>query len=265
MRLLVTFIAIGLFFKSGLGQNSPMGGFSFSLGFSPNDTICDGTLMVFAAGGGSGITWSWGSSQGINFSPATNSKTVTTTFPSPGTYTVYLMASKNFQYGMAYAVIVVLPNPNVSLNISPKTVCTTQSQIQVTGGSPVGGNYIGPRLMSGDSVLQPGIHVYTYNYIDANGCQASASDSISINVCAGINELKHETEFNIFPNPAINEITFTLQESIEAKLKIYDAMGRIVKEVLISEKHQTISISELENGMYFASMEGTRKWKFIKQ
>lgn len=266
MRILFyTFIAISLFLNPLKGQNTTLGGFSFSLNFSPNDTICFGATIFFGAGGSSGISWSWGSSQGVNYSPAVNSPTVNATFPTPGTYTIYLMASKWSETAMKSIQIVVLPRPNVSLNISPKTICTTQLNVQWNGGLPLGGSYIGPRVNMGDSVLQEGTYIYTYSFNDANGCQASASDSISVNACVGINELENENVFNIFPNPAVYEITITSNEATNKPLKINDALGRTVKEFVISDKQQTVSISDLESGMYYVSIEGKAKQKLLKQ
>lgn len=268
MRLLFTFIAIGLFFSSGLGQNSPLGGISFYLNYSPNDTVCAGTTIHFRASTSSyGVSFSWGCNDTTrHFSSASlsaYSSSVTLNCVTPGTFTVYLMAFKMGPAGYKQATIVVLPNPDVSLNISPKTVCTSPQLIQLTGGSPLGGNYSGPRL--DDQVLQVGTHIFTYTYEDANGCQASASDSIIANVCVGITELNNEAGFNIFPNPAVSEITFFSPGSMDELLKIYDALGRVVKEVMISDKPQTISITDLENGMYYASREGKQKLKFVKQ
>jgi len=273
MRLLFTFIAIGLFIKPSLSQNSPMGGISFGMSYSPNDTVCAGTTIHFVTTTSSyGVSFSWGSNDTTrHFSPASTtafSSSVTLNCVTPGTFTVYLMAFKMGPAGLKQVTIVVLPKPNVSLNISPKTVCTTPQQILLTGGSPFGGNYFGPGLnmgMLGDSVLQTGIHIYTYSYKDVNGCQASASDSIIVNICAGINELKNEKGFDFFPNPAVDEITLTLKESVEVPLKIYDVMGRVVKEIIISGKQQIVPVSELENGIYFVSIEGRQKQKFIKQ
>lgn len=268
MRLLFSFIAIGLFFNSSLGQNTPLGGISFGMSYSPNDTVCAGTTIYFVASTSSyGVSFSWGSNDTTrHFSPASTtafSSSVTLNCITPGTFTVYLMAFKMGPAGLKQVTIVVLPNPNVSLSISPKTICTTQSQIQWAGGSPLGGNYIGPRLF-GDSVLQPGTYVYTYTYNDGNGCEASASDSMNVNICTSVSEAKTPSGFNIFPNPAFNEINISLENKKSTPLLIYDGSGRKIKEVVLAEEVNTISISDLENGMYFISMEGYSTKKLVK-
>lgn len=268
MRLLFTFIAIGLFFKSDLGQNSPMGGISFGMSYSPNDTVCAGTTIYFRASTSSyGVSFSWGCMDTTrHFSPASttaNSSSVTLNCVTPGTFTVYLMAFKAGPAGYKQVTIVVLPKPNVSLNISPKTVCTTQSQIQWTGGLPLGGNYIGPRMF-GDSVLQPGTYFYTYSYNDGNGCEATASDSINVNICTSVSEIKTANGFNIFPNPAANEITISVENKKTTPILIYDSSGRKVKEVVLTNEINTVSVSDFDNGMYFISIEGYPTKKFVK-
>lgn len=86
----------------------------------------------------------------------------------------------------------------------------------------------------------------------------------------GINTLSNDNSFSIYPNPASNNITINFSSSSKnISIKIYDATGRLVKEIEnVKSGENNISVSELENGLYLLNLydeSHTITKRFIKQ
>ena len=68
------------------------------------------------------------------------------------------------------------------------------------------------------------------------------------------------TDVSVYPNPALDKISVV--DVLLGKVKIYDAYGNLVKNLVIDQPTQTIDISNLKDGMYFMEVdEGGRKRK----
>lgn len=63
---------------------------------------------------------------------------------------------------------------------------------------------------------------------------------------------------SIYPNPAINELTFNLIES-PSKVFIYDAQGKLMVAEIIENKQRVIDVSKLTSGVYFIRIENLKK------
>lgn len=58
--------------------------------------------------------------------------------------------------------------------------------------------------------------------------------------------------FNVFPNPVTDDaVTLAMPSDTKAEVFITDIQGRIVKQLVVNSEFTTISISELNTGMYF--------------
>lgn len=81
------------------------------------------------------------------------------------------------------------------------------------------------------------------------------------NATTNIEENNIENDLTIFPNPTNNKITidYNLNESSNAKILVYDAMGRIVANHELGEqqlgKHSTtVNLANLANGLYTVNL-----------
>jgi hypothetical protein len=94
--------------------------------------------------------------------------------------------------------------------------------------------------------------IYTVMITDSNGCTSTSSPYHLLST--GTNYLSPQTFVNISPNPAVNNfnVSYYLPSS-NYQLQIIDITGRLVyKENLKGiEGTKTISISSLDNGIYF--------------
>ncbi len=79
-----------------------------------------------------------------------------------------------------------------------------------------------------------------------------------------------QDEVTLYPNPSKILVTINLQENIEADIRVFDVLGKLIiyqPDVSISREH-TIDISELNNGIYFIRVNseiGTVTKKLIKE
>ncbi|MBP6334478.1 MAG: T9SS type A sorting domain-containing protein [Bacteroidia bacterium] len=100
-----------------------------------------------------------------------------------GSFTItYTVNAANGCAGFASQSIQVNALPNVSLNFF-SAACTNSSQITLSGGSPVGGNYSGTGVNAGvfNPSIGPGTYQVTYSYTDLNFCTGTASNPILVN------------------------------------------------------------------------------------
>ena len=61
--------------------------------------------------------------------------------------------------------------------------------------------------------------------------------------------------FELYPNPAADQLTIRSQDSIEC-VELFDAMGRILRREQVSNKVHLLDVSELNRGVY--SLRATR-------
>ncbi len=82
----------------------------------------------------------------------------------------------------------------------------------------------------------------------------------------GIKEIeKNILHFKCFPNPAYGEINIVFQQLTEnTRYEISDHLGRIVKKGLINTLSTTLSINDLNKGIYFLKVEDNKNSKTTK-
>ena len=81
----------------------------------------------------------------------------------------------------------------------------------------------------------------------------------------GVNE-NEATMFNLYPNPAREQVSFTLES--DAQVSVFDMMGRKVSEMDAVAGDAQLDVSQLENGVYFVNVRyangTTAVSKFVK-
>lgn len=76
----------------------------------------------------------------------------------------------------------VNPLPGISLNVN-SGICYDSGVVVLTGGLPIGGTYSGVGVNNGEIdpvIAGSGRHAITYTYVDSNGCENFAIDSIDV-------------------------------------------------------------------------------------
>jgi hypothetical protein len=91
---------------------------------------------------------------------------------------------------------------------------------------------------------------------------------LQCNSASAINQTASETGFIIYPNPATEtlNISFMNNAADKQQIEIYNSMGSLIKEMIISEPTQ-LNIANLPNGLYFVRLKNNSQLiqKFIKQ
>jgi len=79
-----------------------------------------------------------------------------------------------------------------------------------------------------------------------------------------------ESKVSLSPNPAESIVTINLQKDVEADIRVFDLLGKLViyqADVFIQNSY-SLSISELNSGVYFIRIntnEGSVTKKLIKE
>jgi hypothetical protein len=79
----------------------------------------------------------------------------------------------------------------------------------------------------------------------------------------GVNNIATTQEYNVYPNPAHNEV-YVESARASGAYKITDQLGRVVLQGSISGNRTSISVAELSTGLYFLSINDTAPVKLFK-
>jgi photosystem II stability/assembly factor-like uncharacterized protein len=103
-----------------------------------------------------------------------------------------------------------------------------------------------------------------YDIVSQNAFSSRASDTINYSVTL-INE-KEEIHFEIYPNPALNDIS--IEYSQDAIIEILNIQGQPEETITTFGKKTTIDVSAFPNGVYIVEVKtknGVEVRKFIKE
>jgi hypothetical protein len=215
---------------------------------SPNNTICEGSLLTLDGTGGNTYTWSGGINNNVAFTPS-----------GSGTYTV-TGTDGNGCTNTATATIVVNPLPTV--NLGPDIVQANPPAILDAGAGF--STYLWSTTATTATISVTGNGTYWVTVTDANGC--SNSDTVQVNFTAGINDpLGESTGILVYPNPNNGNMQVTIKNMgpNNLKLQIIDLTGKLVKTsplyVTPNTNSWVIDAGELNNGVYILQVTGEHR------
>ncbi len=179
--------------------------------------------------------------------------TIPGTVPTGGGYRLRVVSSNPAIVGSDNGTdIVINAIPNVTLGVF-SSVCVYTPSFTLTGGTPVGGTYSGPGITSG--LFDPGTaglgtHTVTYSYTDGNNCFASATQTIYVDECLGLDEVSAQTVV-LYPNPASSTFSIAHPGTLEA-ISISDMKGRRIKTY--DNTSADFTVDGLGEGVYFVHL-----------
>jgi len=81
-----------------------------------------------------------------------------------------------------------------------------------------------------------------------------------------IEEQYFESEIQLFPNPANEQLTVSVRAGVLGSVVLYNQFGVKIKEVTSGNSSFTVEISNLENGVYLISLPDLGKtMRFVKE
>jgi hypothetical protein len=118
-------------------------------------------------------------------------------------------------------------------------------------GTPAGGAYTGTNVVA--AVFTPtatGIHKVYYTYTNPNGCANTASLSVMVNACTGLDELNGGIVFTLYPNPTDGMIFMTGNTEI-SRVGVFNTIGQLVFEKgQVKSETATLDLSHVAKGIY---------------
>jgi len=215
------------------------------------EELCVGETSLLnadATGGTGSYTYSWTSDPEGFVSDVQNPEA------TPTETTTYMVeVSDGEQIVSSEIEVTVNLLPEITLGEWPEELCNEQEPpIQLTAtpaGGTFGGNNITPEGVFSPEEAPLGWNIITYTYEDENGCENTATDSIYVDQCVGVNyQLAIDESASVFPNPNRGIFTIKSYHSIN-KVEIVNMRGEIVFTGLYDETELSIH-AQLNQGIY---------------
>jgi hypothetical protein len=156
----------------------------------------------------------------------------------------------------AMASVTMIALPQVSLQTAMVCLGTSYS-LHASGASSY-------TYSSGTAIISP-TATASYTVIGANafGCEKSASATILVSACAGINEVGTSASLQLAPNPCSGIITVSAVQ--DCSLQIFDQTGRLIKSLSLQKGEQTLDLQMAPGLYYLSSNASTHVTKLIVQ
>ncbi len=87
---------------------------------------------------------------------------------------------------------------------------------------------------------------------------------IDFNSTLSLNELTTKHDFNVFPNPASNNLNISVKIDQPLIIELVDFSGKIINQFIISSDIESFDISNLSNGIYWLKFQINGKPQFKK-
>lgn len=202
--------------------------------------VCEGEEVTLTATTSVGtISWDNGVTDGTAFTP-----TATTTYTATAT---------NGQCSVTDQVMVTVNAlPSVTTG-ADQTTCVNYDPIQLTG-TPAGGTFSGTGVTGSEfdpGTAGVGTHTVTYTYTDGNGCENSATQEITVDGCASIEENTLDA-IVVAPNPATTYVDIAVNGNELNGVQMVNATGQVIEISTTVESTKTrIDLNNVAKGTYF--------------
>lgn len=220
----------------------------------PTATISAGSVTTFCDGGSVQIA----APSNLSYHWNNNSNQQTITVSQTGNYVVTVTDGNACSASSNSISVTVNQLPTVSYNAVDTFACLGTSPFALAGGTPAGGIYTGNGVSNGNfdaTSAGTGIQLISYVYTDNNGCTNSATASITVSICTGIDQVL-ENSIVVSPNPSNGnfEIDFGSASNAYA-MEVYNVAGQLVYSSAINEVKQHISLINVPSAYYLLAIK----------
>lgn len=219
----------------------------------------DGSIDLNVTGGTPPYTYSWDSGQA----------TEDLTDLSAGIYMVTIIDAEGCIGNVSFTV-----NEPPALNITVDSVLTEEINddgaiyITVTGGTPpysfVWTDFSG-EIATSEDLVGVGAGDYDVLVTDANGCLVDSAN-ITVTISGSIFNPADDTDYQLYPNPAYQQITLVLQDQkpFSGEWTLMDLNGREVQKGTLDKSgsnESVIELTEIKSGLYFFGLKNNGQFQ----
>jgi hypothetical protein len=104
-------------------------------------------------------------------------------------------------------------------------------------------------------VSEPG----TYSVViqDSKGCEATDEVVVTEEICVGLQELKGEIGFTVYPNPVVESLEIGNQKGETMYIELFDLSGKLmIRSLASSNRTQVLNMTGYSAGMYILKIYG---------
>jgi hypothetical protein len=208
-----------------------------SVSAGQDQIVCNGASITLNGSGAATYDWDNGVTNGVSFVPTLGTATYTVTGTSAGGCEAEDQMT-----------VTVNQLPNVSISTIP-IFCLSDGSAALTQGSPSGGTYAGTGITGvvfSPSTAGLGIYPVTYTYTDLNGCQNTASSTITVDQCLSVDELA-ANQLAVYPNPTLGHTCIEFPGAFT--YFVSDAQGRIILDGTATDETK-VDLGAFSDGVY---------------
>jgi hypothetical protein len=220
----------------------------------PDTSLCDGDIITLDAGSGF-ATYEWSTSE--------TSQTLEVSLP--GDYAVTVTDNSGCT-GIDLIHIVTGTSPHADFSYAAVTGTTVSFTDIGSDATTVYWDFDGDGNV--DETTGPGASV-EYDFgsasvfgvlmISENGCGADTSSQNVLVQDVGIEEVKDQIGFSVYPNPTIEDVSIAITDaSVEvSSVSLFDLQGQMIMSESSVQNNLKLSLNKLPKGMYVLQVQTT--------
>jgi len=245
---------------------------------SGNTSVCPGQTYTYNVPYVSGVTYLWNVSNGNTNGSTSNSVQVTWGSAGNGILSVYGQNNCGQSYNSSQQFVTINPIPSVSAWANPSVVCVNNPVAFSANGAttyqwngyPISGQ--NGSYVTG-SFTFPGTYTVTVTG-SQNGCNGTATASVTVSACTGIEDLNNGVSFDLHPNPVQDILTIVGSglSNGDYNIILVNALGEKIQETQIPSHKGSIEfllkMSDRPVGLYLLIIRSdkvNRVFKVIRQ
>lgn len=209
-------------------------------------SVCGGSSTTLSAGGGG--AYQWQPASGLNCSSCQSP------VATPAATTIYTVTVTDVNGCSASdAVVVTVFNVNADAGANQMLCMGYSTTLNASGG--VTYSWTPADSLScttcASPVASPTVTTtYTVTVTDINGCTATDTVQVTVNICTGINAPGTSGQVMVYPNPAAGMVSIVWPGISNGELSVYNMLGEIHLQEKLSGEKTNISLAGLPAGVY---------------
>lgn len=216
-------------------------------------TACAGNTASLTATGTGASAYAWSGPLGYS-STASTALIPSVSNAAAGIYTLTATSASGCSVTTT-ASLTVNASPVVTASINSATICSGQSAILTATGAVT---YVWmPGNMSASTVtVTPASSTnYTVTGTNALGCSRTATLSLMVNPCTGIDENAIlNSSIRMFPNPTSGFVTLEMPFEGSKEIIISNTLGQTVQYLYSANNSETLNLATLPKGIYLVKV-----------